>query len=426
MRPVICIVMLCMCVNVSATDLLRLGSSARSMGSGGVLGLAADPLTVVSSNPALLSGAGDNLQLGLTSVYVDSTFTSSIGESATAERGPGVLPEFAVTRRVADTGWFWGAALTISSAMQADFDFIDPAGALGVSYGNQTHRAQYAVAKLNGALSYALNDALSVGLSLGLVYNRNELESPYIFQSHPVLQNLKVLVDLEAEDIGLASALGMSYALSDAWQINAVYNFETKFSAHGDLSGNLGQLGMGIQENFNYDVNVKTAVPASLVTGITWQASDRLQLGFQYDWINWEDSFKDLPIRLTEGTNADLNAFLGENFINDTAPLDWHDQYVVHVGGNLLLDSGLQFRFGLERGNAQVPRSTQTPMTAAILERAYSLGLRMHLGGSAVDVAYRLSDGADVTVINSALRAGEYSNTRQTLRLHSVGVSITF
>lgn len=271
-----------------------------------------------------------------------------------------------------------------------------------------------------------MNEQLSVGLALGLAYNRNQLESPYIFQSHPVLQNLKVLVDLDVDDTAFNATMGLDYALNADWQFNLAYTPQTDFSADGDLRGNLGQLGLGIQEDFSFEANVRTAAPARLVAGATWQTTDRLQLGFQYDWINWEDAFVRLPIRLTEGTNGDLNAFLGQDSISDTAPLNWNDQNVVHVGGNLLLVTGQRLRFGLERGNITVPRATATPMTGAILETAVSMGINFGVGGGELDLAYRYSDSSGLSVTTSGLRAGEYSGTRQSLSLHSLGIAYSF
>lgn len=418
-RVLLCAALAATSTSVNATDILRTGSDP-------VLGLRADPLSAIAGNPALLPRVVKRNQFSLTALSVDSRFISKLGEKADAEKGPGLLPEFAIARHLGDTKWHWGAGFTIHSAMRADFEFTDPPGALGVSYGRQTHRAEYVVAKIGGALAYTLNEQLTVGVSLGLAYNRNQLESPYIFQSHPVLQNLKVLVDLDADDLAVSTTIGFDYAPCADWHFSLAFSPETRFSADGDLSGNLGQLGLGIQEDFSYDATVKTTTPASLVASAIWQTTDRLQLGVQLDWINWNDAFVDLPIRLTQGTNTDLNAFLGQNSINDTAPLNWKDQHVVHVGGNFSLPTGQQLRFGAERGNIVVPRATATPMTGAILETAYSLGLSFGVGGSLLDIYYRFSDSPGLKVQSSALRAGEYSGTRQSLSLHSLGLTYSF
>lgn len=426
MRLFVLISLLVLAPLSSANDLIRLGGSARSQASANIAGLSRDPLSALTTNPAFLSAAGSSQQVNVSTLYVDSVFTSSLGERTRADRGPGLLPEFAFARQRPNSALSWGGGVVIQSALRADFELLDPPGTLGVSYGRQTHRSEFLIAKFAAAAAYQLNPDLTIGASVGLAYNRNRLEAPYIFQSHPGLAGLKVLVDLDTDDVAATASLGLDYALSDNLSFNLAYTMETDFAAHGDLDGNLAQLGLGFQEDFSYDVRVSTALPASLSAGLIWQASDRLQLATQIDWVGWERAFDELPISLSNGSNADLNAFLGEDRIRDTAPLNWEDQRVLHLGGNYILGNRWQLRAGYERSNVPVPRSTVTPMTAAILNEAYSIGVGVPLNSSWVDIAYRYSTADDYSVLNSALLGGEYSGTRQSLNLHSLSVSFRF
>lgn len=406
-----------------SSDLFRLSGSAASDGAAGLIGLAPNAQTAVLGNPALLGRAEDGLNFSLTSLRVNSEFTSRLGQVATADKGPGIIPELGFKADMGVEGWTWGAGFVVQSAMKADFRFQDPPGTGGVSYGVQQHSAEWLVAKLAGAISYQFTDQLSAGLSLGVAYNRNQLEAPYIFQSHPVLTGLKVLVDLDADDIAVTSSLGLDYNFSENVAFNLAYTFATDFSAEGDLSGNLGQLGLGIQENFSYAANVETTLPAVLLAGVTWQASDQLTLGLQIDQIYWDDAFDVLPIRLTSGSNGDLNTFLGEDHITDVAPLGWDDQTSVHLGGEYTLGTGTRLRLGYESSEAPVAAATATPMTGAILDEAWTAGMQFQLGSRAIDVAYRFARGDDLSIVDSALAGGEYDLTSQSLILHSLSVS---
>ncbi len=426
LKALVAVVVTCTWSIILASDLVRAGSSSATMASGCVIGLIQDALTALSGNPAYLAGLGNSNQLSLAALLVDSEFTSSSGEATDADKGPGLLPEAAISRRLTDPRWTFGAGLNIRSAMRADFQFVDPPGTNGVSYGRQTHSSEYAVVELSGALAYQLTDSLSLGASLGLAYNRNLLEAPYIFQSHPVLRGLKVLVDLDTDDLALASNIGLHYQINRDWSFNLAYAHEVSFTADGELTGNLAQLGLGIREDFAYNVSVKTALPSTLIAGLSWQATDRLQLGIQLDSIGWENSFDALPIRLTGGANQDLNAFLGDDFINDTAPLNWKDQRVIHLGSVYTTTSGRTVRAGFEKSNVTVPRSTMTPMTGSILDTVYSLGTDFSLATAKIDIAYRYSRGSDRRVTNSALLAGEYSGTELSLALHSLILSVSF
>lgn len=411
---------------VSATDIIRLTSGATSEGVGGIAGFSPSPQTAVMANPALLSQMEDAKSLTLTALAVDSTFTSKLGEASSADSGPGILPEFGMKGRINDSAWSWGFAATIQSALLADFTFTDPPGTAAVNYGPQQHRSAWLIAKMGGALSYDFGKGFSAGLTLGAAYNRNDLKAPYIFQSHPTLQGLKVLVDLSADDVALTSVLGMHYDATENVAIDVSYSFRTDFAASGSLQGNLGQLGLGIQEDFHYKAHVDTALPAVLLAGVSWQVSDRLTLGLQWDRVYWEDSFETLPIRLTRGSNSELNAFLGEDSIVDSAPLNWRDQDSFHFGGEFQFADNRVLRLGFETTESPVPGRTFTPLTGVIFDRAYSAGTQIRLGENLIDIAYRFSTGDDVLVTESGLAGGEYTGTGQSLALHSLVFTLGF
>ncbi len=409
-----------------ATDLIRLSADPQARGSGDIVGFSDSPLSALSANPAILSRLQDRVDLALNAVYPDAQFTSKLGDTVAADRGPGFIPEFAIKRDLADSNWSWGAGLVVQSAMEASYNFIDPPGTAGVSYGAQTHRSSYVAAKGAGAVSYQVTEQLSLGASIAAVYNRNQLEAPYIFQSHPVLSGLKVLVDLDVDDVAFNAGFGLDYAISDTLRLSLAYSTETDFSSEGDISGNLGQLGLGIQEDFAYQARVDTGLPATFSVGAIWQASDRLSLGVQYDRIGWKNTFDDLPITLTAGTNNDLNTFLGSTSIVDVAPLDWDDQDTVHLGLEYLMPAGRVLRLGIEGSHVPVPTATITPMTGAVLERAFSVGSTFPVNDTTLDVYYRYSGGDEVYVANSQLLGGEYDNTNHNLKIHSFGLSVSF
>ena len=412
--------------NLFATDLIRLSADPQARGSGDITGFSDSPLSAISANPAILGRLDDRVDLALNAVYVDSQFTTKLGSTVDADKGPGIVPEFAIKRDIADSNWSWGAGLVVQSAMEADFYFIDPPGTGGVSYGPQTHRSSYSVIKGSGALSYAVNDKLTVGFSLGILQNRNQLEAPYIFQSHPVLAGLKVLVDLDVDDIAFNGNIGLEYQLSETVRFSLAYSAEADFNAEGDVSGNLGQLGLGIQETFSYQARVETGLPATLSAGLLWQATDRLTVGAQFDRVGWGSRFASLPITLTQGTNNDLNTFLDSTSIVDVAPLAWDDQDTVHLGIEYLMPAGRVLRLGVDGSHVPVPTSTMTPLTGAILERGFSAGTTFPVNGTAVDVYYRYSGGDNVSIIDSQLAGDEYDNTNMALKIHSFGVSVSF
>lgn len=409
-----------------ASDLVRTGAGARALGMANIAGLADDPLAALTANPALLSGQDKSWQLSAQGMLVDSTFTSSLGQRDSAAKGPGVLPDAAFVLPLADGPWTLGGGITVQSGMQAKFDFTDPPGTLGVSYGRQVHESRFAVVNAALAASYAVDERLSVGLRAGIAYNRDQLRAPYIFQSHPALQGLKVLVDLDVKDYAPTLGFGVDYKLANGGRLYGSYSVKTDFSADGNTTGDLGQLGLFNQADFAYDTVVKTAMPAFASAGIVWPAAGNLALGLQLDWISWSDAFDTLPLLFTNGTNDELNAFLGSTNIADTAPLDWHDQVTLHVGGQWAVGNRT-WRLGYDYSNVPTPAATMTPMTGAILRHGLSAGLSLPFNDRRLDLAYRLSVGNGTTRIDAdALKGPEYRGSSLDLVLHSIAVSMTF
>ena len=56
---------------------------------------------------------------------------------------------------------------------------------------------------------YALTRKISLGVSVGAVYNVNTLETPYVFQSNPALAGLKTLLDLHTTGVGWDTSVGL-------------------------------------------------------------------------------------------------------------------------------------------------------------------------------------------------------------------------
>ena len=396
------------------------------MGMANIAGLAEDPLAAISANPAFLSGQGKSVQASLQTIWVDSEFTSSLGERSSADNGPGLIPDIGFVLPLEDSNWTLGGGVTVHSGMLASFDFTDPPGTLGVSYGHQTHESQYSVVNASAALAYQVTDNMSIGAQIGLAYNRNQLLAPYIFQSHPALAGLKVLVDLDTDDVSPSFSLGLDYQTDEGNRYYAAYSFENKFSADGSTNGNLGQLGLFTQEDFHYDAQVNTAMPAFATAGIVWPSSDNLTLGIQIDWIGWGSAFESLPIVLTNGTNHELNTLLGESSIADTAPLDWENQVSFKIGGELTRDDR-SYRLGYEYSNAPVPTNTMTPMTGATLKHGFSAGMSVPVNRYTLDLAYRFSMDSGTTNLDATdLQGGEYAGSRLDLMLHSLSVSMRF
>lgn len=157
--------------------------------------------------------------------------------------------------------------------------------------------------------------------------------------------------------------------------------------------------------------------------GLSWQISDRVRTVFQVDWINWADSFDELEVYLNNGNNASINGVLGTANIYDIIPLRWEDQFVYRLGVEFQATESIALRAGYCYGSSAVPDSTLTPLTAAIMEHKLSVGAGWKNDRYFVDAGYQYSLPASQRVGTSALRSGEYSNSRTEVNVHMVAVT---
>jgi len=157
--------------------------------------------------------------------------------------------------------------------------------------------------------------------------------------------------------------------------------------------------------------------------GVSWKVHPRVRLAFQVDWINWSDAFDELPITLTNGSNADINGFVGSSTLQDTPPLRWKDRFVYRFGVEYLLSEHFVLRAGYAYGESPVPDGTLTPLTAVIMEHTVSAGVGYRHGRYRVDLAYQYDIPAERKVGTSALQAGEYSNSRTEVSLHWLAIT---
>ena len=195
---------------------------------------------------------------------------------------------------------------------------------------------------------------------MGLLYNRNTLHTPYVFQTQPVLRTAKTLLDVDTDGYGWNLQGGLRWRPIPALTLGAAYTSHSKIETDGTATGNAGvqfaRLGLGAaRPDFAYDAQVTNHFPQQVSVGAAWTGLPRWTFAAQFDWLDWSDAFDTLPVRLKNGNNADLNGLVGSSRLSDDTPLHWRDQYVGRVGVERLLGERFAVRAGYSYGNNPVP-----------------------------------------------------------------------
>lgn len=403
---------------LNAQDFYWNTASARSMALGGVyIPSAAGALDALAANPAGLTELSSRtIDFSVSAIFARGSFSDSVNADSHLHDSPGVIPYGAFGMPVGHSRFSFGVGLVPELMSVSNWNYVDAPGAAGATYGLQQQKSAILAARAVAGLGFALTNKISLGASVGAVYNQNTLDAPYIFQTTPVVAGLKTLLDLHTTGVGWNTSVGVIVRPSSRVQVNAAWKSHTVIDSTGNASGNLSAqfaaLGLaGAPSTFNYSASVHNVLPQSVLLGVTWRVDGRWVFGLQADWINWSDSFNTLPVNLTNGTNAAVNGLLNSTSLNDRIPVLWKDQYSFRGGVERLLTENISIRGGYAHANNPVPGSTLSPLTAAIMTDQLSTGVGYRLGRWQFDLGYAVNPTAHESVQQSALLSGEYNNS---------------
>lgn len=417
----------------AASGVYRDGVGARALSLGGAdVGLAEGPLSSFAVNPAgAAEFTGPALDVGFTGVLPEGRFSNVANNERHLDSGFIAGPDGAFGMKLGNSPVGFVAGFVPEANLSALWHYVDaPGGANGATtYGFQTDRSEIMLLRAGLGIGWAVTPKVSIGGSVGLLYNENKLQTPYVFQSQPLLKGAKTLLDLNTDGYGVDGQVGILYHPRDNLQIGLSYKTPSKLETHGDAFGNAGvqlsQLGLGgARPDFHYDAEVKTHFPQIVSGGVSWRPHRRWRLLAQVDWINWGDSFDQLPVILTHGNNADINGVVGSSSLEDHIPLSWKDQFVYRGGVEYALCENLFLRAGYAYGRNPVPSSTLSPLTAVISEHTLAAGLGYIWKRFEVDLGYQYAIPNRVNVGASALLSGEYSNSSTKEGMHVVALTV--
>lgn len=412
--------------SAEANGVYRNGVGARAMSLGGAdTAFAEGALGAMSANPAGLGFTrSTELDLGVVAGFPEGSFRNSAGRSSLHDSAA-AGPEFGLAFPLGPVGV--GLSFVPESGLMGDWNYVDLPGGLGggTSYGLRNNHSKILLLRTALGAGYAVNERLSFGVSAGLLYNENELKTPYVFQNTPAIPGFKTLLDLETGGYGWDAQVGMLFKATDSLQFGLTYKTRSSITSDGDANGNafqqLTDLGAPFdtwRPDFHYDAETTYAFPQMISAGASWQPHDRWRLVGQIDWIDWSNGFDQLKVGLSNGDNADINDFLGTDAFDDYVPLDWEDRLIYRAGAEFMVTESIALRAGYSYGRNPVKKENMTPLSAAIMEHTLTAGAGFQSGRFHVDLAYQWDLPSRQSVGVSNLRTGEYSNTSTEVEAH--------
>lgn len=225
--------------------------------------------------------------------------------------------------------------------------------------------------KIAPGVSWQVNDRLTLGASVGLLYSTAEQEV-YPNTSSAQFQGLRI-DDLKG--ISGNFRLGLLYQLSPRWTLGANYSSEAAIRLKdGSLSLNRAASG---QTPLTYEnVSIKGLNFAEEIgLGVTWQPVEPWTIAVDVAWLDWSSAMRFSRLTAREPDDASAAPVL----VMDT-PAQWRDHVLVSVGTEYRLNSKTLLRAGVSHARSPQQDIGLSPSNNLLADLTIGAGFTHHLG----------------------------------------------
>ncbi len=355
------------------------------MGMGGGRFANLDDASVTRSNPANLSSLeSPQLMVTLQPWHGDTDF-----ESVTGVEDSMIKPWKLV-------GSLYGA-MPISEKVTAGLGVTAPFG-VGISWPRDSpfrysapFDALVQTIALNPAVGIEVNERVSVGFGLDILYSDMKLDQAYPWFAAGFEGAKDGGMDLEGSGWGLGAYLGVTVRLTDDFRVAVAGRLPVKIDYDGDFEiTNIPEPAAGLfspESDFETDIEN----PASIGVGIGWDVNDRLTVGADFEWIQ-NSSHEDLPLDI--GSNQAL-------LPADRLILDWKDSWTFGVGLEYEVNERFTVRTGYMFSKSPFRERTYSPVVPTNDRHIFTMGLGYAFDESRIDFAYSFVPLEDRSVRNN-------------------------
>jgi long-chain fatty acid transport protein len=461
--------------------------NAKSLGRGGTSIGVFDGTDLMMTNPAGISFLDHSiLDADFSLMFPSLHFKNSLND-ADGDKNTFPLPSLAYVNKSNGSNFTWGFGFFTSGGMGADFNLQNALYGTAL----QQYHSKLASMQGGVTGAYRFTDNFSVGVSLHLVYSMLEFSMPYSLNPS-VMQGIAMpgmtfgqmfsapssmggfgydevtatakMTDLTA--IGFNGKIGFAYKMNDKLSFGLSYTMPTSLTykngkatmdmtaqlndafgkaVQGYLMQNPGKsqaqaqtavmaqfsgLGIDLSQGAatNYDLNVDLKFPQSIGFGVSYAACSNFKLALDAEWINWANAFDNMTIKLSNGTNSNINKMLGNNgtFSLDF-PMNWKNAGLIKLGGEYNVNEDLTLRLGYAYSGNPVPESTIFPVFPAIVENHLMLGGSYKISSPlTVHAAFEMGLNKSETASSPSLIADEYSGSTSQLSTVLVHIAVSY
>ncbi|WP_333785259.1 outer membrane protein transport protein [Thermocrinis sp.] len=295
-----------------------IGVSPASRGMGGIgVGMPVGPTDTIFRNPAWMSYyKGFNLSFGGI-LFIPKVKAKFNVTSATSEADFFVVPEVGIVHKINDKLHFGIGAFGVSG-MGVDYRNKDPLLA--------NMHTTFQFMRVIPALSYKINDAISVSGALHLAYGSLDMGAIMCRQGGQVCWNAG---GGQSQTYGIGAQIGLAYNMGDfvyaglTYQSPVAMTYKRVFDSNGD----------------NTFEDLKLTQPQELAFGLGVKPMENFKVGMDIRWINWGDA-------------------------KGYKHFQWKDQWVIGLGGEFKPIQNLALRAGYNYGKSPIRGGAKNPQNS--------------------------------------------------------------
>ncbi len=231
--------------------------------------------------------------------------------------------------------------------------------------------SQIRVARFNLGLSYRLQANTSVGLSIITTYadGKQEIFPQTSVYSGTLATSFFGYELRKLKGYSPSIKLGLKHQFTHDLSFGMAYSNETELNLEGgNLTSNQTALGNG---KVTYrDARIEgIKLPQELNLGLFYRINGKWDISTEFTWLDWSKAMYSSSLTASNPDNAAAPPTLQQ-----TAIMDWRDQYVFAIATQYHYDRDTILRAGYNYGRNPIPAYTQSPLLNPFDEHHVTLG----------------------------------------------------
>ncbi len=196
---------------------------------------------------------------------------------------------------------------------------------------------------INPALAFKVNDQLSLGFGVSVMYAKAELTSAVNIGAAE--RSSKV----EGDDFGFGFNFGAIYQITPDTRIGASYRSKVEQKLEGKAKSNFTGLNLVPTRTLNTDVTANVTLPENISVSAFSRLNDKWDLMGDVTWTRWSQ-FEELRVVRDNGTNSTLT----------NTPENWDNTMRYSVAVNYHYSDTIKLRAGLAYDEAAASTAFRT------------------------------------------------------------------